>query len=91
MCLTDADVSAISSYLHMDEAQFINTYCRLQRNRQGLSLVDADGGACCMLQADNTCSIQPVKPQQCRDFPKQWNFPGWEERCPAARKGGQTC
>ena len=91
VCLTQSDVQAISAYLHMTEEQFINTYCRLQRNRQGLSLVDTEDGACCMLLRDNTCAIQPVKPQQCRDFPLRWNFPGWEQRCPAAREGGTTC
>jgi len=24
-----------------------------------------------------------VKPQQCRDFPNLWNFPGFEETCRA--------
>ncbi len=91
VCLTQADVQAISAYLHVTEEDFINTCCRLQRNRQGLSLIDANDGACCMLREDNTCSIQSVKPQQCRDFPQRWNFPGWEQRCPAAKKGGTAC
>lgn len=83
VCLTDADITAISSYLQLTEENFINTYCRLQRNRRGLSLIDAEDGACIML-CKNICRIQPVKPQQCRDFPHLWNFPGWEERCPGA-------
>ena len=92
VCLTDADIQAISAYLGMAEEAFINTYCRLQRNRRGLSLCDAEDGACIMLQ-HNGCRIQPVKPQQCRDFPLLWNFPGWETRCPGARlsKGGEPC
>jgi hypothetical protein len=24
-----------------------------------------------------------VKPQQCKDFPNGWNFPGWREVCEA--------
>ena len=27
--------------------------------------------------------MQPVKPQQCRDFPNLWNFPGFEKVCHA--------
>jgi len=27
--------------------------------------------------------VQPVKPQQCRDFPNLWNFPGFEQTCRA--------
>lgn len=86
VCLTEADITAISRYLSMEEEAFINAYCRLQRNRRGLSLIDAEDGACIML-SESGCRIQPVKPQQCRDFPLKWNFPGWELRCPGA---GQT-
>lgn len=89
VCLTDEDITAIAAYLNMDEVTFINELCHLQRNRRGLSLIDAPDGACIMLQPDNTCRIQPVKPRQCRDFPYKWNFPGWELRCPGyGRKGG---
>ncbi len=85
VCLTDADIAAIAAYLGMEEVAFINEYCHLQRNRRGLSLIDAADGACIML-TDSGCRIQPVKPQQCRDFPHKWNFPGWEKRCPGYGK-----
>ncbi|MBR4107334.1 MAG: YkgJ family cysteine cluster protein [Akkermansia sp.] len=90
VCLTDEDISAIAAYLQMEETDFINKWCHLQRNRRGLSLIDAPDGACIMLEKDNTCRIQSVKPRQCRDFPYKWNFPGWEERCPGAGKIAQT-
>ena len=92
VCLTEQDVSAIAAYLQLEEEAFINTYCRLRRNRQGLSLIDAEDGACIMLR-DNACAIQEVKPQQCRDFPLRWNFPDWQERCPGAgvSEGGASC
>lgn len=86
VCLTDEDITAISAFLQMEEGAFINQFCRLQSNRRGLSLTEAQDGACIMLNADNTCRIQPVKPQQCRDFPHKWNFPGWEQRCPGYGK-----
>lgn len=86
VCLTDEDITAIAAYLGMDEVAFINEYCHLQRNRQGLSLIDAPDGACIMLTEDNLCRINEVKPQQCRDFPHKWNFPGWEQRCPGAKR-----
>lgn len=88
VCLTNEDIRAIAEYLGMGESAFINTYCRLQRNRQGLSLIDAGDGACIMLE-NNACRIQGVKPQQCRDFPHKWNFPGWERRCPGACQQGK--
>jgi hypothetical protein len=31
----------------------------------------------------NDCVINAVKPQQCRDFPNHWNFPGWRTVCEA--------
>lgn len=88
VCLTDEDITAIAQHLHMEEADFINTYCHLRGDRKGLSLMDASDGACIMLNSDNTCRIQEVKPIQCQNFPHKWNFPGWEQRCPGA---GKTC
>lgn len=92
VCLSDDDVQAIAAFLHMSEEAFINQFCRLQRNRRGLSLIDAEDGACIML-SNNSCRIQEVKPRQCRDFPGRWRFPGWEQRCPGYEKteGGATC
>ena len=92
VCLTPEDVQAIATYLGLEETEFINTLCRLQRNRQGLSLIDDEKGACIMLRPEG-CAIQPVKPRQCRDFPQRWNFPGWQERCPGygKREGGSPC
>lgn len=81
VCLTDADIAAIAQYFQMTENDFINQYCHLRGNRQGLSIIDNDEGACIML-TEQGCRIQPVKPQQCSDFPHRWNFPGWEQKCP---------
>ncbi len=83
VCITDEEVSTIARFLEMDEVEFINTLCRLRGNRQGLSIIDKEDGSCYML-TENGCRIQEVKPQQCKDFPYRWNFPGWESRCPGA-------
>jgi hypothetical protein len=45
-----------------------------------LALMDKPNGECIFLDGD-LCRIQPVKPQQCRDFPNLWNFPGFEKSC----------
>ncbi|TSA41930.1 MAG: hypothetical protein D4R57_00005, partial [Verrucomicrobiales bacterium] len=37
----------------------------------------------CMFLKDNLCVIQPVKPQQCRDFPNLWKYPSSEKYCRA--------
>ena len=76
------EIRAIANYLGMDEARFIQDYTRLRPNRVGLALIDQEDGACFFLKG-NDCSLQEVKPQQCKDFPNGWNFPGWREVCEA--------
>ena len=62
--------------------EFIERYTRLRDDRRGLALVEKPNGECVFLSG-NDCSVQPVKPQQCRDFPNLWNFPGFEKICRA--------
>jgi hypothetical protein len=45
-------------------------------------LQEKPDGSCVFLDG-NDCSVQPVKPRQCRDFPNLWNFPGFEKICHA--------
>ena len=80
--LTDAEITRIAAHLGVGEAEFIQRNTRLRSDRQGLSLRERANGECEFL-VGNDCSIQPVKPQQCRDFPNLWNFPGFEKLCRA--------
>lgn len=80
--ITEDEVHSIASFLKIDEYEFIQKYTQLRPNRTGLALVDQVDGACIFLK-NNDCSIQQVKPQQCRDFPNGWNFPGWRDVCEA--------
>ena len=82
MKVTAAEISSISSHLGLGEDDFIQRYTRLRADRRGLSLIDQADGACIFLDGQD-CRIQPVKPQQCRDFPNAWNFPGWRDICMA--------
>lgn len=82
VCVEPEEIEAIAGFLGMDEDFFIEQYCQLRENRQGLSLKDGPDGACIMLE-HNDCKINPVKPVQCRNFPNGWNFPGWRDRCRA--------
>jgi Fe-S-cluster containining protein len=45
-------------------------------------LQEKPDGECIFLEG-NDCTVQSVKPQQCRDFPNLWNFPGFEKTCHA--------
>lgn len=80
--LREPEISAIAAFLGLSEWDFIQRFTRLQISRQGLSLVEKTDGSCIFLEGKD-CRIQPVKPQQCRDFPNGWNFPGWREVCHA--------
>jgi Fe-S-cluster containining protein len=83
--LGDAEIARMAAFLGVSELAFIERYTRLRPDRRGLALQDAPGGACVFL-AGRDCRVQPVKPQQCRDFPNGWNFPGFEKICRALPK-----
>ncbi|MCC6235661.1 MAG: YkgJ family cysteine cluster protein [Verrucomicrobiales bacterium] len=80
--LDEATILSIATYLGLTESAFIQRYTRLRADRRGLALLDQPDGACIFLE-DSNCRIQAVKPQQCRDFPNRWNFPGFEKLCHA--------
>ena len=80
--LAAADITRIATFLQLSEPDFIERYTRLQHNRRGLALQEKPDGACVLLDG-NLCTIQLVKPQQCRDFPNLWKYPGAEKYCRA--------
>lgn len=80
--LSDENVARMSEHLGMSEFDFIQKYTELNASRTALLLKNRSSGACVMLD-DDACIVNPVKPQQCRDFPNLWNFPGFESVCHA--------
>jgi Fe-S-cluster containining protein len=80
--LDDATLARLAGFLGLEEPVFIERYTRLRPDRRGLALRDHADGRCIFLEG-NDCAVQPVKPQQCRDFPNLWNFPGFEQVCRA--------
>lgn len=80
--LTESEITQMARFLGVSELEFIENYTRVNRARTGLALKDQDNGACIFLEGEN-CRVQPVKPQQCRDFPNLWNFPGFQDLCSA--------
>lgn len=82
MRLTEAEITRIAAFLNRHETDFIQHYTRLQQDRRGLALQEKPDGACVLLEG-NLCSIQPVKPQQCRDFPNLWKYPEAAKYCRA--------
>lgn len=69
--VSEVEIRAMAGYLGVKESLFIERYTRLRQDRRGLALTEQADGACVFLQGTN-CIVQPVKPQQCRDFPNRW-------------------
>lgn len=80
--IDEQEIAAIAEFMGLKEHDFIQIYTRLRPNREGLALIDKPTGECYFLEG-NDCVLQAVKPQQCRDFPNKWNFPGWRQVCEA--------
>ena len=83
--MTEAEITRLAEFKGVSEFDFIQRFTRLAEDRQGLVLTDNARGECVFLEG-NDCSVQAVKPQQCRDFPNLWNFPGFEKLCHAVPK-----
>src|SRR5437867_820851 len=80
--LSDEEISRLAAFKQLQEFDFIQQFTRLTTDRNGLALQDKPNGECIFLEGTN-CAVQAVKPQQCRDFPNLWNFPGFEKICRA--------
>jgi len=80
--LSEAEITRLAAFKGLGENEFIQQFTRLRWDRGGLALKEQPDGACIFLEGEN-CAVQPVKPQQCREFPNLWNFPGFEKICHA--------
>jgi Fe-S-cluster containining protein len=80
--VTVAEIARLAAFKHVSDYDFIQQFTRLRHDRRGLALQENSDGSCVFLEG-NDCSVQPVKPQRCRDFPNLWNFPGFEKVCHA--------
>ena len=80
--LSNAEIARLAAFKRVDEHDFIQQFTRLRWDRGGLALLEKADGSCIFLEG-NDCAVQPVKPQQCREFPNLWNFPGSENICRA--------
>jgi len=89
--IEDREAEAIARFLGLAVHDFTARYTRLRPDRRGLSLAERPGGACIFLEEpEAACRIQPVKPQQCRDFPAGWRYADLERVCAAARARSAT-
>lgn len=76
------EIIKIAEFLRIDPQEFINRHTVLTPDRRSLSLMEKADGSCVYYDDEKkACAINPVKPHQCRAFPFEWNFPGWEKLC----------
>jgi hypothetical protein len=80
--VSEAEIARLAASKRMGEYDFIQQFTRLSDDRRRLVFREKPDGSCVFLDG-NDCSVQAVKPQQCRDFPNLWNFPGFEKICHA--------
>jgi Fe-S-cluster containining protein len=80
--VSDDELTRLAPFMGLSEHDFIQRFMRLRPDRHGLVLEEKPNGECVFLDGNN-CSVQAVKPQQCRDFPNLWNFQGFEKSCHA--------
>ncbi|MGL4854765.1 MAG: YkgJ family cysteine cluster protein [Lentisphaeria bacterium] len=83
--MTETEVNSIANFLAIPEEEFIEKYTEVTADRKNLSIIEKENGHCWFL-GENGCEINPVKPQQCRDFPFTWRFFGWRKKCQMSRK-----
>ena len=85
------DVEAIAAYIGMDPARFEEKYCTTSGDR--LVLVQQESGFCSFWK-DRICTIHPVKPSMCREWPfirsvlvDAGNWEKMASMCPGIRRG----
>ncbi len=80
--LTDSEITGLAALRGISEFDFIQAFTRLRPDRRGLALRERENGECIFLEGID-CVVESAKPQQCRDFPNGWSFPGFEDVCRA--------
>ena len=63
--LTQDDITAIATYIHTDPDNFIKEYCQISGKKP---VIKQDHRGYCVFW-DKICTIHPVKPRMCREWP----------------------
>ena len=63
--VTSEDITRIATYIRTDPRCFINDFCEMSGNRPVLA--QGANGYCIFW--DKLCTIHPVKPRMCREWP----------------------
>jgi len=100
--LSREDLDRLLTYLELEQAAFIQNYCRWIKTGEGkaLSLQEKKSGEAtydCIFLKHGKCSVYPARPLQCRTYPF-WSEivttkKGWEEEshsCPGIGRGSSV-
>lgn len=70
--LTPRDIARLTSHLGLAREEFMKKYTRTSDGE--IALLDRSGPEkpCIFLDVSGECRVNPVKPQQCLDFPSRW-------------------
>ena len=80
--VNEEEIANIASFLSIPMEDFIRDHTVLAPDRKSLSLKETPDGACVYYDREaHACILQSVKPAQCKAFPFDWNFPGWDDVC----------
>ena len=86
--VTEKEIKTIADYLNTDPESFVNDYCQMSGGKPVL----AQGRNSYCVFWDGLCTIHPVKPRMCRNWPfiksvlvdiKNWHI--MSEFCPGIR------
>jgi len=66
--VTELDIDKISSFINVPSKQFIKNYCALS-GKKYLLAQDKNTGYCLFWNHSKQCTIHPVKPLMCRQWP----------------------
>jgi uncharacterized protein len=75
------EIDAIAAHLGMDVHEFTRDFTAVMRGREGLTLIEKEGGSCILLEENGRCLVHAVKPRQCRGFPLDWSYADFEKTC----------
>ena len=63
--VTEKEIEAITGYLNIDHKSFVDNYCQMSGGKPVL----AQGRDAYCIFWDELCTIHPVKPRMCRNWP----------------------
>lgn len=82
--VTEEEIARIAAFLDISEEEFKEKWTR-STFFKGYRLQEKPDKDCIFLENKN-CTIQPVKPEQCRTFPFSWDNLDSIKTCPALKE-----